>query len=358
MPAAILTDWVSPAKAITGRDHLAVQAVSEHLYVGLLPGLTNVTDRARCYGFYPWFVWAFDARYKKKGPDDLIKVFRKAECLHTLVGIVHELDKGDEWPHGGGLTGRDTLVAVANAIVSGESIRLSKYAKLEPADGERYFKHKLGGLGQYYLGPLKDLEALDGDAQEGVRYTDEWGRELAVAYNQRVDAKAFFEAVDKDRVNAETVRALSPFCPCHLRKNKAERDAIVKLLFCQGVDRLKQDTGHERRQTLTLLLDYSRALRKSPDHFPDPAGLLNSCYTKALPDSMSWASPDGLAAVRTGWAIYKRHELLAVAVQGLFWAGLTALLEEGGFAADGSAYASWFAKRFRRALGSGGTTAA
>ena len=32
MPLSAQTDWVSPAKAITGRDHLAVQAVSEHLY--------------------------------------------------------------------------------------------------------------------------------------------------------------------------------------------------------------------------------------------------------------------------------------------------------------------------------------
>ena len=47
MATAFQTDWVSPAKEITGRDHLAVQAVSEHLYPGLLPGLTNVTDRAR-----------------------------------------------------------------------------------------------------------------------------------------------------------------------------------------------------------------------------------------------------------------------------------------------------------------------
>ena len=48
--------------------------------------------------------------------------------------------------------------------------------KARPADDERYFKHKLGGLGQYYLGPLKDLEVLDGGAKEGVRYTAEWGR--------------------------------------------------------------------------------------------------------------------------------------------------------------------------------------
>jgi hypothetical protein len=357
MPSSHHTDWVSPAKAITGRDHLAVQAVSEHLYAGLLPGLTNVTDRARCYGFYPWFVWAFDARYKKKGPEDLIKVFRRAECLHTLIGIVHELDQGDERLHGGGLVGRDALVAAADRIVSGDTVRLSRHSKLEPADGERYFKHKLGGLGQYYLGPLKDLEVLDGNAQEGLRYTAEWGRELAAVHDHRVDATGFFDAVDGDRVDLGTVRALSPFCPCHLRKNKSERDAIVRLLFRNGEGPLKQEIGDERRQTLTLVLDYARALRTSTQHFPDSVGFLDGCYANALPNGTAWAPPPGLTKVGTGWAIYKRHELLALAVQGLFWAGLTALLDEGGFVADGVAYGSWFAKRFRHALGHGGATA-
>src|SRR5260370_34652191 len=101
MGTAVQTDWVSPAKAITGRDHLAVQAVSEHLYTGLLPGLTNVTYRARCYLFYPWFVSAFDQRSKKKGAEEFVRAFRRAECLRTLIGIVHELDEGDEWAHGG-----------------------------------------------------------------------------------------------------------------------------------------------------------------------------------------------------------------------------------------------------------------
>jgi hypothetical protein len=32
---AVQTDWVSPAQTITGRDHLGVQAVSEHLYATL-----------------------------------------------------------------------------------------------------------------------------------------------------------------------------------------------------------------------------------------------------------------------------------------------------------------------------------
>lgn len=352
MPTAVQTDWVSPAKEITGRDHLAVQAVSEHLYSGLLPGLTNVTDRARCYAFYPWFVWFFDRRSKKKSPEELIRVFRRAECLHTLIGIVHGLDAGDEWAHGAELVGRDTLSAVGSRIKNGETVRLSKYATLEPDNKDRYFKHRLGGLGQYYLGSLKDLAVLDGGVQEGLRYTVEWGAELAGKYDARVKGEAFFDAVEHDQIDAKQVRALTGFCPCHLRTHSPERDALVELLFSRGTGRLKPEPGSERRQTLTLLLDHARCLRAIKNHHPEPSEFLTSCYTGFLPDGKAWSTPATLAEVRTGWGIYKRHELLAIAVQGFFWAGLSALLDEGGYIEDASAYAEWFAKRFRSALGS------
>ena len=66
-----------------------------------------------------------------------------------------------------------------------------------------------------------------------------------------------------------------------------------------------------------------------------------------------WSIPASLEEIRSGWGIYKRHELLAIAVQGLFWAGLSALLDEGGHVEDGPAYAKWFGKRFRGVLGAG-----
>lgn len=65
----------------------------------------------------------------------------------------------------------------------------------------------------------------------------------------------------------------------------------------------------------------------------------------------TWSPAETLAEVRKGWEIYKRHELLAIAVQGLFWAGLTALLDEGGYVEDASSYARWFGRRFQRVLG-------
>ena len=39
----------------------------------LLPGITNVTDRARDYWFHPWVVWASEQRYA----DHSVEAFRR-----------------------------------------------------------------------------------------------------------------------------------------------------------------------------------------------------------------------------------------------------------------------------------------
>jgi hypothetical protein len=184
-----------------------------------------------------------------------------------------------------------------------------------------------------------------------LKYTAEWGVTLAMAHDAGVDAKVFFHAVDSDQVDAKIVRNLSAFCPCHLRTNKTERDALVTLLFCHGEGRLKLETGDERRKTLTLLLDHACALQEIANHHPTRSEFLNSCYTGFLPNSKAWSTSPGLTDIRAGWGIYRRHELLAIAVQGIFWAGLTALLDVGGYVQDGPAYAKWFGERFQGVLG-------
>ena len=52
--------WVEPEQPIRGLDHLGVQAPSITLYTQLLPGITNVTNRARYYSFHPWLIRSFE----------------------------------------------------------------------------------------------------------------------------------------------------------------------------------------------------------------------------------------------------------------------------------------------------------
>jgi hypothetical protein len=61
----IATAWVKPAPAVTGRDHLGTIAPAESIYGVQLPGVTNITARARYYSFYPWIVRELEARRPK-----------------------------------------------------------------------------------------------------------------------------------------------------------------------------------------------------------------------------------------------------------------------------------------------------
>ena len=303
----VQTTWVSPARVITGQDHLAVSAISQHLFTELLPGLTNVTQRIRCYSFYPWFVWAFDQRAAKKSANEIVRTFRRAEVLHSLIGILHELDEDDEWPHGGGLVGRDVLVPVARAILDGRTVRLSKYAVLDSENGPRYFKHRLGGLGQYYLGPLRELMVLDGNARSGLRCINEWGGHLAALYDTAVDGDAFFAAIEGDRVDAAVLRKLRAFCPCRLAGSQGERGALGQLMFGTGDGELAQEGGDSRRNTLFALLEYVRDARQNSPRATDEWSFLATACAGALLDGSPWAPSDLLRDVVRQWGVYQDY---------------------------------------------------
>src|SRR5260370_42520314 len=77
--SAILPNWSQPTRPSLGRDPLGIQATSVRVYRGLVPGLTNVTNRLRYYSFYCWVIRHYE---EKKHSDDEAKwrVFiRRAE---------------------------------------------------------------------------------------------------------------------------------------------------------------------------------------------------------------------------------------------------------------------------------------
>ena len=157
MAAVETVAWVRPPEPIRGLDHLGVQAPCTALFGQLLPGITNATDRARYYAFHPWVLWSFEKRYKDHSIDEFRRVLRRAECLFALIAIRHarKLGDSDDGRHGKAMVGREKLLRIEEA----SDFSLDEYAALEGPN--RYFKNKLGGLGQYYFGPLRDLRVLD-----------------------------------------------------------------------------------------------------------------------------------------------------------------------------------------------------
>ncbi|MBE3724345.1 hypothetical protein HJ192_04705 [Vibrio parahaemolyticus] len=148
----LVTAWVKPPTQIGGLDHLGVQAPCINIYSRLLPGITNVTDRARYYSFYPWLIWALEQNGYSRYDDEFINAFRKADGLFTLIAHRHANVCGDHQDvHAMSTVGSVNLSKVISAIADGHQVILSDYSNKDSGK-QQYFKNKLGGLGQYYLG--------------------------------------------------------------------------------------------------------------------------------------------------------------------------------------------------------------
>lgn len=321
MAAVETVAWVKPPEPIRGLDHLGVQAPCIALYGQLLPGITNVTDRARYYSFHPWVLWVFERRYADHSLNEFRRVLRRAECLFALIAIRHArvLDDGDDGRHGRAMVGRNELLKVAEG-----SFALEDYATLEGPN--RYFKNKLGGLGQYYFGPLRDLRVLD-HSPHGAGYPPgydrERGQKLAEAFASGVSEEEFFRVLEQPISTWEDLDELATLCPCGLRSNAAEHEMLLDL-FLARTQLFQRDGGSTRRASLGLMLDLAGQAVRDPNYaFEDL--LRGAAYSGALVDGSPWQVASPHQRVLRGWGTYQRNELLSLAVQGLFAAILRAI---------------------------------
>jgi hypothetical protein len=221
----IATSWVRSAPVVTGQDHLGTIAPAESIFAEQIPGITNVTSRARYYSFYPWLLRELEQRAPAATPDDLVNTIRRAECLFALVAARHARVLGeDEGKHGAMMVGRETLVPALEAAEGEVAIELAEHAR-------RYFANSLGGLGQYYFGALREIGILGGDTRSrDIRYTNERGLPLAHAFGAANAAARFFDVLAQDVVHLEALDELSAFCPCALSDATQERDTLVDLI--------------------------------------------------------------------------------------------------------------------------------
>lgn len=301
------TGWLLPTGLNRGQDHLATRAVCEILYTALLPGITNVTDRARYYTLYPWVLWMMDQAAVPADPEQRTSWFRKADCLLTLVAMRH----GRANEHMRAAVGSEALVKALNeAEQTGGPIELSRWASKEAQPGERYFAGARGGFGQYYQGPLEQLGVVALDQGKGLTWSKGLGHSFATAVDAASERDRFAACVHADIVTLDDLDALHSLCLCQLAERPSERDALLGLLW---------DDQH-RRRSLGLILSLAEHRPTGCDL--DVLTFRGTTATGFLPDGSAWELPDSLDATRRRWSIYQRSEWLSVAIQGLFWATL------------------------------------
>ena len=77
--------WLEKEPERVGRDHLCAQAASQTLYARLLPGIRNLTKRARSYTFYPWVLHTYATRVGLKDAGQFDRYVRRAAYILTLA---------------------------------------------------------------------------------------------------------------------------------------------------------------------------------------------------------------------------------------------------------------------------------
>lgn len=336
---SVSTAWIKPAPRVTGQDHLGTQAPCVSIFTDLLPGITNVTARARYYSFYPWFLWSYGRRYVDRDTEHLQQTLRRAECLFALIGARHGFVREEHADlHGAAMVGREVLVPALEELGPSDHLRLSTHATLEEGKA-RYFMNALGGLGQYYFGPLRDSGVLGGETRSRqLKFTPERGGPLAEAFDKANDGDAFFALLEKDVCSLADLDLLASFCPCGLKESVCEQDALLEFFFDRtGVQGLE---AHPRRMTLALLLDLIKDGQRLDDTSIE-SEFRAAVYSGAFANGSSWVVPEPMRIVRHAWSVYQRNELVSVVAQTLFWAALeTAIVSKQPRLADSNAVAS------------------
>lgn len=316
------TGWTKGFTEAGGLDHLGTQAPCISIYGYLIPGITNVTDRARYYSFYPWLIWAFEEEGISKTRTELISWFRKADCLFTMIGVRH--DEVSDPHHHGSNPHRSALIGV-NAIGKGvreltetNSLEIMRYATQDTGQA-RYFMNSLGGLGQYYKGTLIDLGVLAQTETNFTGVTKDRGVKLAKAFDAAVNRKLFFETLREGTVTASRLDELSCFCPCRLSAATNEQSELMKMFF--GSD---NDEDSNRRETLGLLLNLISNLSDLGSK-TDMQTLRSCFYTGHLPERHPAQLPEKLHNISEKWEIYQRNDLFSYATQTIFFSVLSLL---------------------------------
>ena len=223
-----LVDWLEASlHDIAGRDPLGLNTITtDRILPQLLPGILQLSERARYFSIYSWMLWQFAERRRPATTDELDRFIRRREfelCLAMRLCKHCEAESAI-----GTLSARPHITAGEDPLQRGVSVESSK-----------------GGFGLYYRTPLVELGAV---ARVGTPLGEDamptpvevlWrGDPRAVAL-----AHTFHDAIKTTRYYGEFERTSDPIprqvleelaeqvCLCRLPYRERERDAIRTLIF-------------------------------------------------------------------------------------------------------------------------------
>ncbi|MBC8492824.1 MAG: hypothetical protein H8D43_03485 [Chloroflexi bacterium] len=233
------------ADQVTGEDQLGVESAAQGYQQFLVPGIITTTDHARYYSFYSWVLYRFinDPDSSRLLKDFRGPYFKRHEAALIAASYGHHPELG-AYP---GLVGRGSAEKIWN---SGDPLSLDV----------TYFKHTLGGFGQYYRSAMQAMGLVaESEHPRWVYRLTHRGEALAQAFEASIADTAYFQALqDGELATLSREEAIeygqhSCICPEALASGQdlePLRDAFFRL------DQTGIENPHVRRRlTLGVVLD-------------------------------------------------------------------------------------------------------
>jgi hypothetical protein len=307
--------WLQKEPESVGRDHLGVQAASQTIYARLLPGIRNLTKRARYFSFYPWVIDTYARRVGVKDAQRFNRYLRRAEYILTLATALQGEDEDTT-----GAIGIRFVNRLLDDLVGPRDTKQIDIEKGANDCEDNYFRASRGGYGIYYVASLAELGIIEIRSGEPVELLRPVGQQLAASFAQTSGAAALEKAFDARRLSVKELRALgTSISLSRLTEHPAENDLLRDVLFNTAGDPSEENTT--RRQSFCLVLTAAKLLRDGVrvDEFRHGVYYEQDFGGGTIP----W--PESLQPIVNAWRVYQQHEYFNQPLHYLFHQLLDAL---------------------------------
>lgn len=307
--ASFFPFWGGKISKIRGLDPLGQQNASEKIYAYLLPGITNLTNRIRYYGFYCWLLVVYERVKKGKfNEKDQRRFIRRAELAMALVMI-------DRNPKELQIPGSNKAIEILGNPETADTISISKYAD-EPTSSDSYWRYSTGAFGQYYAssmyqmglikskvadGPSVFMASMEADFLNGITLAESFDENL------ENDAKELLieSVLGGDLKKGDIPQIHSSFNLAEVPQKTREWHYYHDLLFGPDLPTIPEGDSAHRSNTINEILkvpsDMSAAL------------ILDTFFDRGLGKTF-----DGFTT-EFGWYQYRLNEFWQYACGTLFW---------------------------------------
>lgn len=245
----------------TGRDPLGLQTTSQASYSTLLPGVTNLTNRIRYYGFYCWLLEMYAKEIGDTNPNVQNKFIRRGEYQIALLMQLYE---------------NESIQIPGSSFAYDEIIKEESKSKFDlkfGADIEKgkntYWKYSSGAFGQYYSGALQTIGLIvhreDSPVFVCTNLEDKsivTGTMLAEAFAKNISKSAkqlFLENIENGYLNkSDSMRLHKEFSITLIPIDTEEWKIYTQLLFSNDQP-LYQSVDNQtffRKETMITVLSY------------------------------------------------------------------------------------------------------